>query len=266
MRRVAVHITIAAALVLAVTMRAGAATPPEVRVLGARAVSAERAESILRANGFPGDRAVRALQDEYFRSGRLFAAVSVQMEADSSFTVMVEEGPTARVRRVRVSGASHVAPAVVQRELGLDPGAPFDPSRLTRRIESLLSRYDADGYPFAQVWMDSVAVDPDSAAVDIGFYIVEGSPRDIASVVVEGVRKTKPALVAKISGIEPGTPYRSQVLEDAYLRLVSSGVFTDVGYPTVRMSSGGAGVDAVLRIDEPQRSHSFAAALGYAQS
>jgi hypothetical protein len=70
-------------------------------------------------------------------------------------------------------------------------------------------------------------------------------------VVVEGLRKTRPELAVKIAGIEPGTPYRSQLLEDAYLRMVSSAVFSDVGYPTVRMSAGGEGVDAVLKVDEP---------------
>jgi hypothetical protein len=84
---------------------------------------------------------------------------------------------------------------------------------------------------------------------------------------VEGLKKTRPELAVKIADIEKGTPYRAQLLEDAYLRIVASGVFTDVGYPTVRMSPGAAGgVDAVLKVDEPARSHVFAAALGYASA
>jgi hypothetical protein len=245
--------------------RAGAERPRDVRVLGTQTVSAERAAAILRASGFPDERAVRALQDEYLRAGRLFAALSVRVESDSSYTVIVEEGALARVRRSGVAGASRVAPADVLRELELRRGDVFDPRRLNARIEQLLSRYDAAGYPFVQVWVDSIGVDADSAAVDLSLTLVEGPPRTLEDVVVEGLRKTKPALAVKISGLERGAPYRSQLLEDAYLRLVASGVFTDVAYPTVRMSAGaGAGVDAVLRVDEPARSHVFAAALGYA--
>jgi len=261
------NILVMAGLLLAPAMARADAPRRDVRVLGARLVTSERAEAILRAGGFPDQGGVRALQDEYIRAGRLFASVSVQMESDSSWTVMVDEGAPARVRRTHVSGTSHFPEAEVLRELGLRSGDTFDPRALTPRLESLLTRYDAAGYPFVQVWVDSIGIDADSAAVDLSLTVVEGAPRTVENVLVEGLRKTKPALAVKIAGIEPGTPFRSRLLEDAYLRMVSSGVFTDVGYPTVRMSPGGSGgVDAVLKVDEPARSHVFAAALGYASA
>jgi outer membrane protein insertion porin family len=246
--------------------RAEAAREPVLRVLGTQTLSAGRAATILRGQGFPEERALRALQEEYLRNGRLFASMEVRMESDSSYTVVVDEGRPARVRRTRVSGTSHFPAGRVRSDLGLDPGDEFDPHRLSARIESLLSAYDAAGYPFVQVWVDSIGIDADSAAVDVSLFVVEGAPRTVEKVVVEGLRKTRPELAVKIAGIEPGTPYRSRLLEDAYLRVVSSGVFTDVAYPTVRMSAGGGGVDAVLRVDEPARSHNFAAALGYASA
>lgn len=245
---------------------ADAAKAPDIRVLGTRTMSSDRAAAILRTGGFPAEKAMRDLQEEYLKNGRLFASMDVRLESDSSYTVMVDEGAAARVRRMHVSGASHFTGEAVARELGLEPGDVFDPDRLTTRMESLLSRYDADGYPFVEVWVDSIGVDPDSAAVDVSLYVVEGSTRDVESVVVEGLKKTRPDLAVKIAGIEPGTPYRAQLLEDAYLRVVSSGVFSDVGYPTVRMSADGAGVDAVLHVNEAARSHLFAAALGYASA
>jgi len=179
---------------------------------------------------------------------------------------VVDEGAPARVRRTYVHGATHFSRDDVTRQLGLVPGTPFDPHRFTARMESLLSNYDADGYPFVEVWVDSIGVDRDSAAVDVSLYVVEGTTRSVESVVVEGLKKTRPELAVKIAGIEPGTQYRSQLLEDAYLRVVASGVFTDVAYPTVRMSADGSGVDAVLHVNEPARSHIFAAALGYASA
>jgi outer membrane protein assembly factor BamA len=235
-------------------------------VLGTQSISSERAVSILKAGGFPADKALRDLQEEYLRGGRIFASMNVRMESDSSYTVVVDEGAPARVRRMHVSGASHLSAAEVTRELGLEPGSAFDPRRFPSRMESLLSRYDADGYPFVEVWVDSIGVDRDSAAVDVALYVVEGNPRSVENVVVEGLKKTRPDLAIKIAGIEPGSPYRSRLLEDAYLRVVSSGVFSDVEYPTVRLSADGSGVDAVLHVNEPARSHLFAAALGYASA
>ena len=40
----------------------------------------------------------------------------------------------------------------------------FDPRRLTSRIETLLTSYDAAGFPFVQVWVDSIGIDADSAS------------------------------------------------------------------------------------------------------
>jgi hypothetical protein len=242
------------------------AAPPALRVLGTQSISSERAVSILRAGGFPAEKSLRDLQEEYLKSGRLFASMKVRVESDSSYTVVVDEGAPARVRRMHVAGTTHLSGAEVTRELGLEPGSTFDPRRFSTRMESLLSRYDADGYPFVEVWVDSIGVDADSAAVDVSLYVVEGTTRTVENVVVEGLKKTRPDLATKIAGIEPGVAYRSQLLEDAYLRVVASGVFTDVEYPTVRMSADGSGVDAVLHVNEPARSHLFAAALGYASA
>jgi len=260
-------ITFVAAWMLCAAWAANAgAGAPVLRVLGTQSISSERAVSVLKAGGFPSEKSLRALQEEYLKNGRLFASMNVRMESDSSYTVVVDEGAPARVRRTYVHGATHFSRDEVTRQLGLVPGTPFDPHRFTARMESLLSNYDADGYPFGEVWVDSIGVDRDSAAVDVSLYVVEGTTRSVESVVVEGLKKTRPELAVKIAGIEPGTQYRSQLLEDAYLRVVASGVFTDVAYPTVRMSADGSGVDAVLHVNEPARSHIFAAALGYASA
>lgn len=251
---------------LCVLAAVAAGGKPALRVIGPHAMTPERATAILRANGFPDERSIRSLQESYFESGRLFATISVKFEADSSYTVTVEEGEVARIRRARVAGATLRPREEILLDLNLAAGEPFVPSRLSRDIENLLSAYDEAGYPFAQVWVDSVGVDADSAAVDVALYVVEGTARSVSGVVVEGLKKTRPELAARIAGIEPGTPYRSDLLEDAFLRFTSIGVFTDVKFPTVRVAADGQGVDAVITVDEPARSHSFAAALGYASA
>ncbi len=237
-----------------------------MRVLGAHALSSQHATTLLRDNGFPSARAARALQDAYIGEGFVFVAVSVTQEADSSFTVVVDEGERARVGSARASGTKVRSEADVLAVLGLATGSAFEPKRLATGIETLLASYDDAGYPFAQVWIDSVGLDRERRVVDVALTVVEGDPRNVSGVVVEGLQKTRPALAARIAGIKTGEPYRAQTLEDAYLRMVGSGVFTDVAFPTVRVSSDGRGVDAVITVDEPKRSHTFAAALGYASS
>jgi outer membrane protein insertion porin family len=244
---------------------AAPAREPELHVFGCHALPTENAVALLRGNGFPEARALRALQDAYVGEGYLFAAMSVTQQADASYTVVVDEGERARVQSARVTGVRTRTEADVLAALELGVGAPFQPKRLARNIESLLASYDDSGYPFAQVWIDSLGLDASARSVDVSLLVVEGDPRAVSSIVVEGLKKTRPELAVRIAGVEAGTPYRAQVLEDAYLRMVASGVFTDVAFPTVRLSGDG-GVDAVIVVSEPQRSHTFTAALGYASS
>lgn len=259
-------VILACVVVLLAAVAPARAADVLVRVAGTRVVTAERAAAILRAGGFPAPGGARALQETYLREGYLFVSLDVRLEADSSYTVRVEEGAPARIAGAVVRGAISRSAQDVVRELELVPGARFEPGRLEKNLETLLAGYDAAGYPFAQVWVDSVGIDRDAGTVSIALYLVEGNPRDITGVVVEGLKKTRPALAARITGVEPGIPYSARVLEDMYLRLVSSGVFLDVAFPTVRVAGDGRGVDAVVTVEESARSHSFAAALGYAST
>jgi outer membrane protein insertion porin family len=254
-------------LLLALGASGGAyAAGAPVRVIGTSAITTERARAIRESAGFPRASGLDALRESYLRNGYLLIAFEVIQQADSSWTVLVSEGDRARIGDAAVGGVVTRSPQEVLQELGLVRDAPFEPVRLEQRIEALLSHYDATGYPFAQVWVDSIGLDPDSNRVNISLYVVEGTPREITGVTVEGLKKTRPELARRIAGVEPDTPYRAQVLEDMYLRLVASRVFSDVSYPTVRLAPDGKGVDAVVTVVEPVRSHSFAAALGYASA
>ncbi|HEX5131995.1 MAG TPA: POTRA domain-containing protein [Candidatus Krumholzibacteria bacterium] len=242
------------------------AAAARVRVIGTRVVSTERAAAVLRANGFPAPTGIDALREAYLRAGYLSVAFDVQQAADSSYAVLVTEGEQARVGSVGIGGAVSRPEAEVIEALGLSPGSRFVPDELESRMRDLLAGYDQAGYPFAQVWVDSIGFDTEANQVNISLYLVEGNAREITGVVVEGLKKTRPELALRIAGVEPGVPYRAQILEDMYLRLVGSRVFDDVEFPTVRVASDGRGVDAVVKVSESPRSHAFVAALGYASS
>ncbi len=256
-----------AALAGLVIAGVAAAAPPVVRVAGAgRAMTNQHAAAILAGAGFPSDAAVRALQEAYMAEGYLFTTIDVTRQPDSTYAVMILEGDPARIGASRIGGASFRPVADLRRALGIDRGELFEPRRLARRIDEALATYDEAGYPFAQIWVDGLVLHADSGTVDVSLYIVEGTRRDITGVVIEGLAKTRPETAARIAGVTPGTPYSARVLEDIYLRMVSSGVFRGVDFPTVRVASDGRGVDAVVHVDEPRQSHSFAAAVGYASS
>lgn len=256
-----------AAAVLAAA--AGVSFAAGVEVRGTRVMPQKRVAALLGRVGAAGvtRAALGRVEEEYFRRGYLRARVSAAPEGeDSTWVVTVDEGPRATIADATVQGELTLPRDDVLGRLGLTPGAPYRPQEIARRIRDLLESYDDSGRPFAQVWIDSVGYDRGDNAVSLKLFVVEGEPRTIERVVVEGLKKTREELAVRIAGIEPGTPYRASALRKAYLRLAASGVFTRVEYPTVRVSPDARGVDAVVVVDEPKRSHSITSALGYADS
>jgi outer membrane protein insertion porin family len=261
------------ALVAALCAASAAPAFAERRVVvdGNRVFEDGEVIALARQGGWKPDQGtdgLSALQEAYYREGYLRASFEVGLlepvTPDSAVVLFVEEGPIARYGRVHVKGAHVRDQGSILNSLGISPSAEFVPRLLDRRIAALLRSYDEQGYPFVQVWIDSLSFDQSRDVVDLSLFVVEGRERTLENVAVEGSQQTRPDLVVRMSGLEPGRPYQGEMLRDAYLRLKSSGVFNDVSYPKLRVSSDGLGVDAVLVVEESRRSNSFAAVLGYA--
>jgi outer membrane protein insertion porin family len=254
--------------------RPATAAVPGVDVSGNSVFAAGEVIALARAGGWiPGNgtSGLSRLQEAYFREGYLQASFEVSPvragvsgSTDSTVTLYVFEGDVARFGRSYVKGLKVRDASSVLSFLEISESAKFVPRSLDARIEKLLASYDEEGYPFAQVWIDSLELDAPRNRVHVSLYVVEGRERSLESVEVEGAARTRPELIVRMSGLRPGDPYRGGMLRDAYLRLKSSGVFSEVEYPRLRMSPDGTGVDAVLIVDEARRSNSFAGVLGYA--
>jgi len=243
-------------------------------VLAAPATAAQRIAEVRGNHVLPDDEVralvegpdgLRRLQDAYIQNGYLFARFRTEsVEGDSTLVVYIDEGELPRYGRVRVTGVQRFSPESVRQTLGVENGSRYTASRLRQGIDDLLERYDRDGYPFAQVWVDSMQLDAGSESVDLSIYVVEGGVKKISSVQVEGLKQTREDLVVKLSGLEVGRPYDGAKVRESYLRLTNTGIFDEVSFPTIRVAPEGDGVQALLRVVEPDRRHSFSAAFGYA--
>ena len=264
----------AASVVSPSVVSLAAAAPPRVDVSGNSVFAAGEVIALARGGGWSpgkGTSGLSRLQEAYFREGHLQASFEVGPvravspgSADSTITLYVSEGEVARFGRSYVKGLKVRDAASVLSFLGISESAKFVPRTLDASIEKLLVSYDEDGYPFAQVWIDSLQLDGPRNRVHVSLCVVEGRERLLEAIDVEGAARTKPDLVVRMSGLRPGEPYRGDMLRNAYLRLKSSGVFSDVEYPRLRVSADGSGVDAVLIVNETRRSNSFTGVLGYA--
>jgi outer membrane protein assembly factor BamA len=211
------------------------------------------------------DGLVRRIQSAYIERGFLNAGFGVENErADSAVVLHIEEGEPTRYGRVSITGSRVVDDAKLRDMLGIESDDRFVPWELRRGFRRVLEHYDENGYPFAQVWVDSVTLDESSNRVDVSITVVEGGRETIGRVEFEGLEHTKEAVAAKLSGLKTGEPYDGEKIRAAHLRLSASGVFDEVGYPTVRLASDGPGVEALIKVVEPKGRNSVAGALGYA--
>jgi len=246
-----------------------AAAAPEIEVRGNRSVSSATIKKL--ANDVTWDdvndhSALRDVQEAYIREGYLFASFRLERSAaDSTITLVVDEGEAARVEHAKVLGATQFDEATVRDVLRIDDGTRFEPAAVDGGVQELLEMYDRQGFPFTQVWVDSFQIDPESSRVRMTVYVVEGGSKKISRVRIKGLEKTKEDVAVKLSGLRPGETYDGESIRNAYLRLSASGVFEDVAYPTIQISPLGEGVEALINVVEPKRSNSFTAALGYAE-
>jgi len=212
----------------------------------------------------PGE-ALRDLQRAYFDEGYLFASFRLEVSPpDSTVTLHIDEGPPVSYGRIRIAGAKLYSEAEIRRMLDIDEGRRYRPSALKEGIDAVLGTYDAAGYPFVQVLVDSLELDHDQGTVDLAMYVVEGGQKELVKVDFEGLRKTRKDIAIKLSGLTPGESYSGRKLREAQVRLSNCGIFNDVAYPTVKLSPDGGGVEAMIRVDEPQRNNDFNMTLGYA--
>jgi outer membrane protein assembly factor BamA len=247
-------------------VRAAPPRVPAVEVRGNRAVSDDEIGALVK--GRPGgtpETFARAIQNAYIERGYLSATIGVETRsADSTIVLVVDEGDPARYANLTLKGQKLVSDEEALGILGVRPGDRYDARELKNGFRRLLEHYDEKGFPFAQVWVDSVALDEASGRVNLSVYVIEGGRKTLGAVSFEGLERTREDLAVKLSGLEPGDTYDGERIHDSYLRLVSSGVFDEVSYPVVRLSPDAAGVEALFKVVEPKGRSSASAALGYA--
>jgi outer membrane protein insertion porin family len=249
-------------LIGAVTASLGAER--DVRFWGNERISDDQLRRLTR--GAQNGEMLGLVQEAYIESGYLFAKIQIEEGTlGDGVVLIIEEGDPARFGRVQVTGAERFDENEVRGMLGAREGQLFRPMALKRRIETLLEQYDAQGFPFVQVWMDSLELDRTRQRVNLNVFVVEGGSKQLARIEVDGLEKTREDIAIRLSGLKEGERYDGDKIRDAHLRLKSSGIFDDVSYPTIRLSPEGQGVEARIQVIEPNRNNTFSFALGYAE-
>jgi outer membrane protein assembly factor BamA len=209
--------------------------------------------------------AATAVADAYRAQGYLNAAVNVRtVERDGGrwLRVDVDEGSRFVIGEVTLVGVKEFrAEDLIEICPGLKAGAAFTREGLESSFERLLRAYGTRGYAECRVSPRSFSP-KDAGSVDLALEIVEGRRRVIEGIGVSGGR-TKASTAAKLARVETGTAFDPWRLDEVKARLASSGLFSEVGDPTVRAGTADSLVMIEVPVTEPPSS-SVSGLLGYA--
>jgi outer membrane protein assembly factor BamA len=171
----------------------------------------------------------------------------------------ISEGPPAVLGAVDVVGNELLSDTEICAMLGLQPGKPFAFAAFESGAERVLDRYENLGRPFAALeprdilWRDGVA---------FTLAVREGQPVAVDGLRIEGNRVTRPQVIERIAGLEPGDPFQQRELDRAQARLERSGLFAAVDPLELVQGPDRTRNEVLIRVKEG-RSNAVSGAVGY---
>lgn len=150
-----------------------------------------RAGAVLDQDALAADaRALRErLEAAGYRRARVGTPEVTVQDGAAEVVFPVEAGPLVRFV---FRGAAAVEPAVLERQLGLEPGQPVDAPAVDAAVERLLAFYRARGY--ADVRIEPAEVRR-GGVLAIVFHVTEGDRYQLGAIRIEGVAQRTPAAV-----------------------------------------------------------------------
>ncbi|MFP5285429.1 MAG: outer membrane protein assembly factor, partial [Thermoanaerobaculia bacterium] len=173
-------------------------------------------------------------------------------------TVRVEPGPRQVFGSVEIAGVEGEERERLAELVPARSGEGFRADLVSAGVLRLEDSLRSRGYPDAAV-RASVSTDRRTEgplAVDVRYEVAPGRQVRVGEVEIEGERWTRPAQLARLSGLEPGEPLDRNAVTEAQSRLYRTGVFSRVTTQVDRVGEDEAVV--TFKVSESPRFH-----LGY---
>jgi translocation and assembly module TamA len=205
--------------------------------------------------------AVRLLRSEGYYDGAAVAAVEQVPEQPGQLRVVVTALPGDRYTfgEIAIKGAETVPPGLAREALPLKPGDPIVAAAVEGAEANVALRLPEQGYPFAEVGLRDIVLDP---ATDLGDYTlpVDAGPRALfGGYRTEGDLAFDAAHVGVLARFDRGELYDRRLVDDLREAMIATNLFTTVSAETVRTGEPGPDgteyVDILVRQDAgPARS------------
>ena len=174
--------------------------------------------------------ATQFVAEQYREDGFLDATVEVRrLELDSvggwtDVDVQIKEGTRTMVGAVEIDGNGYLAREALLAAVRIEPDSPLSLARVAVSRQAIQDAYLRTGHLYARVEA-SPEFNADRTRATVRFRIEEGPQVRVASVVVEGNKRTSTSLIERVVGFRPGQVFNPEKAAAAQTDLLRLGVF-----------------------------------------
>jgi translocation and assembly module TamA len=185
--------------------------------------------------------AVRILRSEGYYDATAIAAVEQVPEQPGQVRVTVTAVPGDRykVGDIILAGAETVPPGLAREALPLKTGDPIVAANVEGAEANLLLRLPEQGYPFVELGMRDVLLDPDTDTGDYTLPVTTGPRASFGGFTTEGDLAFDAKHVGILSRFRRGQLYDRRKVDDLREAMVATGLFTSVSAEPVRTGEAG---------------------------
>lgn len=214
------------------------------------------------------DRDILRITLLYRKSGYMNVEVDTLVRRtpkDIYITFLISEGQPVLLDSLQILGLDSVAkPEVIERDLPLRPGDPFNRILLDATADTLVRRLRDRGYPDALAFQ-SFERDKAELVADAAIDLQPGPLSDISAISVTGTKRVSPEVVRKLLGTRPGQLFSQEDLYRSQRNLYRSELFSfaAVGIDSAAYDPTSDSVPVSVRVTEskPRRARG---SVGYA--
>jgi translocation and assembly module TamA len=185
--------------------------------------------------------AIRILRSEGYYDGTAVAAIEQLPEQPGQLRVVVTAVPGDRYTfgEINVAGAETTPPGLAREALALKPGDPIVAATVEGAEANVLLRLPEQGYPFAEIGMRDVLLDPETDRGDYTLPVTPGPRALFGGYTTEGDLAFDAEHVGVLARFDRGELYDRRKVDDLREAMVATNLFTSVSAEPVRTGETG---------------------------
>jgi outer membrane protein insertion porin family len=196
-----------------------------------------------------------------FSSARIGPARVTENGDRLRLTVPVAEGARQLVASLDLEGVVSLDRERLARRLPLAPGGPFHRVLLDETLAATRAAYEAEGFRSAVV-SGAVEWNAERTLAAVRVRVIEGQRSGVEAVVLRGTQRTRPEVVRRVVGLEPGDPVSTAGLLEVQRKLYGLGLFSRVDVTAPTLGPTDSGGEVLVEVEEG-RTRSIAYGAGY---